>query len=600
MPEPVPQRIVPGAPPPVPLSKTQKKKRKANKPKDADSPIAATDAAAAVVLEKAPEPIEVQEPTLAPEAVPSTENPSTPLPEEEILLKPSPIVDLVHKRLKATSKKIQRIAGYAATDSEKLNDDQKRIIKTLPALEAIQKELGEVKKAIEVHESELVHELAAKRVETEKAEKARIAQAVSAAEAKLVSKTADILNLLRLRGAEIPSFITDSVERTAIYAATDALLGDDVERKHTVLNGFLFDTGKLDGISYSRITEITQLVLNPPRAPTPDEPIEEEQEDPIPAESNAETEPEVPVSEVPNATTSNSFHFIQESELVEAPSLKESAEWVSVEPQEHNPEVVAPTIETEAVAVNGLVSEDSLTPAPAQATLNWADSDDSGLPPIADVQAEFKASGSATPAEVEAPEAVEPVVNGTNHVEAPHRQEDDDGFTTQARGGRGRGGRGGHRGHGGHGGRGFRGGERGGYHGHRGGDQGGFRGGEHHGGFRGGDRGEFRGGDRGEHHGGFRGGDRGEFRGGDRGEFRGGDRGEFRGGDRGEFRGGDRGETGGFRGGDRGGYRRGDRGGYRGHGGDWRGDGERGRGRGRGRGGERGGPYPAPAPATPA
>ena len=106
MPEPVPQRIVPGAPPPVPLSKTQKKKRKANKPKDADSPIAATDAAAAAVLEKAPEPIEVQEPTLAPETVPSTENPSTPLPEEEILLKPSPIVDLVHKRLKATSKKI--------------------------------------------------------------------------------------------------------------------------------------------------------------------------------------------------------------------------------------------------------------------------------------------------------------------------------------------------------------------------------------------------------------------------------------------------------------------------------------------------------------
>lgn len=105
-PEPVPQRIVPGAPPPTPLSKTQKKKRKANKPKDADSPIAATDAAAAAVLEKAPEPVEVQEPTLAPETVPSTENPSTPLPEEEILLKPSPIVDLVHKRLKATSKKI--------------------------------------------------------------------------------------------------------------------------------------------------------------------------------------------------------------------------------------------------------------------------------------------------------------------------------------------------------------------------------------------------------------------------------------------------------------------------------------------------------------
>jgi len=47
------------APPLVPLLKTQE----ANKPQNADSPIAATDAAAAAVLETAPEPIEVQEPT---------------------------------------------------------------------------------------------------------------------------------------------------------------------------------------------------------------------------------------------------------------------------------------------------------------------------------------------------------------------------------------------------------------------------------------------------------------------------------------------------------------------------------------------------------
>jgi len=75
-------------------------------------------------------------------------------------------------------------------------------LKTLPTLEAVQKELGEVKKAVEVchnlihldvnfvefinwkqvHESELVHELALKRVEAEKAEKARVAEAVSAAQ----------------------------------------------------------------------------------------------------------------------------------------------------------------------------------------------------------------------------------------------------------------------------------------------------------------------------------------------------------------------------------------------------------------------------------
>lgn len=35
-------------------------------------------------------------------------------------------------------------------DAEKLNDDQKRTLKTLPTLEAVQKELGEVQKVIEV------------------------------------------------------------------------------------------------------------------------------------------------------------------------------------------------------------------------------------------------------------------------------------------------------------------------------------------------------------------------------------------------------------------------------------------------------------------
>ena len=82
MPEP-PQRTFLGASPPVTLSKPQKKRRKANKPKDAVA-VAAWAAAfkeSEAVLEPAPEPIEVQEPIIAPEPVPSTENPSTPSPK---------------------------------------------------------------------------------------------------------------------------------------------------------------------------------------------------------------------------------------------------------------------------------------------------------------------------------------------------------------------------------------------------------------------------------------------------------------------------------------------------------------------------------------
>ena len=215
MPEPVIQRIVPGAPPPTPLSKTQKKKRKAKaKSAEPGDTTALLEATSATLTEKTPE---TQEAALAPEVIAQSDSQMSLLPEEEVLLKPSPIVDLIHKRLKATTKKIvltlilsntvwlilfsfqSRISIYAATDPEKLNDDQKRTLKTLPTLEAVQKELGEVKKAVEVcnlfsfiptlfisllqvHESELVHELTAKRIEVEKADKVRIANAVSAAE----------------------------------------------------------------------------------------------------------------------------------------------------------------------------------------------------------------------------------------------------------------------------------------------------------------------------------------------------------------------------------------------------------------------------------
>jgi hypothetical protein len=98
------QRVVPGAPPPTPLSKSQKKKRKAKKTGDAEE-LTIPDSASAALIEKAPEPVDVQEGAVAPELVAKVEPPST-TPEEEISYKPSPIVELINKRLKATAKKI--------------------------------------------------------------------------------------------------------------------------------------------------------------------------------------------------------------------------------------------------------------------------------------------------------------------------------------------------------------------------------------------------------------------------------------------------------------------------------------------------------------
>ncbi|KAF8160611.1 hypothetical protein B0H34DRAFT_697356 [Crassisporium funariophilum] len=488
MPEPVAQRVVPGAPPPAPLSKTQKKKRKAKGKSGDESPV--IDSSSAALLEKAPESSEIQEGIVAPELV-AQESQAPPLPEEELLFKPSPIVDLIHKRLKATTKKISRISVYAATDSDKLNDDQKRTLKTLPTLEAIQKELGEVKKAVEVHEAELVQELTSKRLEVEKAEKARIANAVSAAETALVSKINDVLDVLRLRSSLATddsldiSNLADIAENSAIYSTADALLSDDEESKRAAVNGFLFGTGNVGGVTYTRILEIVQLALNPPRAPTPVQEEEvDEQQQPTPEESSVDSEAEAPVAGVPSGTASSSFRFIQESEL-ETLSFEEGVEQIEkADAAGHQEDHIG----------NGHVSEQpSAAPAPLQldnSTLNWAD-DEGGLPSIASLQATYKTSGSATPAEVaeEVLETPVPDANGHANGHAAPQQEEDDGFT-QARGGRGRG-----RGQGQ-----FRGGERGhrGFHrGGRGGPPGGDRGG-----FRGGDRGNFRG---------FRGGDRGSY-----------------------------------------------------------------------------------------
>ncbi|KAL0576296.1 hypothetical protein V5O48_005672, partial [Marasmius crinis-equi] len=177
------QRTVPGAPPSAPLSKSQLKRLRKAKSKNDDSASVASgvevpDTTAAALIEKAPEPADIQEGSVAPELV--TESPSQEQDQDqEVTLKPSPIIELISKRLKATNKKIMRITSYATADPETLNDDQKRTLNTLPALEAVVKELGEVKKAIETHEAELVQDLLRKRQEADAEQRQKIEEAVA-------------------------------------------------------------------------------------------------------------------------------------------------------------------------------------------------------------------------------------------------------------------------------------------------------------------------------------------------------------------------------------------------------------------------------------
>ena len=60
---------------------------------------------------------------------------------------------IVQKRLKANNKKLQRISGYE-NQVEALNADQKKAVAGKPALEAVQRELGELSKVFEEEEKE--------------------------------------------------------------------------------------------------------------------------------------------------------------------------------------------------------------------------------------------------------------------------------------------------------------------------------------------------------------------------------------------------------------------------------------------------------------
>ncbi|KAF8348403.1 hypothetical protein F5887DRAFT_647004 [Amanita rubescens] len=510
------QRIVPGAPPPAPLSKTQKKKRKAkvktgpeNSPIDTndidhpESPIITTpDAPAIPLVENAPDAGDSQKDVLAP----GQETPD--LPDE---LKHSPVVELVSKRLKATTKKITRITVYAATDPEKLNDDQKRILKSLPTLEAVQKELIEVKKAVEVHEAELAHELIAKKLETEKAQRARISDAVAAAESTLVTRMMDVLDLLRLRSLHASGeLVADQGEESTIHAIADALLGTDVEKKEAIIKDFL-QGSDFDGIPYTRLSEIIAAgLVAPPRTPTPP-PVEEIEE--VQVEVEPEPTAEVTVTGIPETVyPKTGFSFVQESEIDDTQPV-DDGEWIdagaSTAEQVLEEELANDHVEREVTPEPPI--QERVAPVVEEpttgASIDWA-TDETELPPITSIHESFGMTGPIPSAEVR----TEPVPEATNgrpprpHYRRPHH--DEEGFT-HSRGGRGRGGGRGFRGdRGGH--RGFRGGERGGRGGFRGGE-GGFRSGE--GGYRSGEGGyrSGEGGHRGEE-GGYRGGE-GGFRG---------------------------------------------------------------------------------------
>ncbi|TFY73607.1 hypothetical protein EWM64_g10404, partial [Hericium alpestre] len=327
MAEPAPQRIVPGAPPPPPSSKSGKKKRKSTKPKsELNSPavenVSIPDVTSAALIDHAPKPSEIKEGSVAEELLVQPEAPNGLLSASDER-RNSPIAEIVSKKLKNTTKKITRIQSYASTDPEKLNDDQRRSLKTLSSLEAVAKELEEVKKAIESYEAEQANEQLLKQLEAERVEAQRREQAIVEAQEQHAGRTSALLNFIRLQSllaARHPStahVAFDEPEVPALFSAVDELLGEDTESRQSLISGLLSGEGEFQGVSHSRFLDLTHAFLNPP--------VVEQEPAPVEVEIAAEEQPEFTAATAEAAPVpSGGFHFMQESEL-------ESQEYVAVE-----------------------------------------------------------------------------------------------------------------------------------------------------------------------------------------------------------------------------------------------------------------------------
>ncbi|KAI0321068.1 hypothetical protein OF83DRAFT_1101401 [Amylostereum chailletii] len=510
-------RIVPGAPPPAPSSKSQKKKRKTAKSEKADSPavtsVAIPDTISAALVDKAPAPADIAKGAVANDLVAHPPVNGDSQPSTESGHKQSPVVEMIHKRLKATAKKISRIQAYPSSDPEQLNEDQRKALATLPALEAVVKELDEVKKAVEVQEAEQVRERLALAAAIEQAHADKLTESLREIEAVHLTRTADLLSFLNFHSALIaghPSatnILSDESEVSAVQgAAAQLFFSEEEDRRRALINGLLTGLGDFQGVPHSRLLDLTRAFLQP--RPEPSFVAQEQEETPEPEASAVPSEAVVIEAVVPST---GPLSFMQESEL-EAPSMETSQEWVQIEDSSSLPvpEPVETVVEPEPTMEAIPAAADA---ADTTGNFDWAEDDEGDLPPIAGLHAKFGTSESPSPAQASTP--VPPEVDTFTPASTNGALPDDDGFVLHSRGGRSRGR-----------------GERGS----------GFRGG-----FRGGDRGGYRGGDRGGERGGFRGGFRGE-RGGERGRGR--SSGEWRGPppSDGEWRGGRGGGRGGPRG----------------------------------------------------
>lgn len=113
------KRFVPGAPPPAPLSKAQKKKRRTvKKDEPSEEPVSISNSHEAALVDKAPSETDIKSGEVADVLVAHEEAPTTSAVADEPEVggpKTSPVVEMLGKRIKALGKKIVRFASESCS-----------------------------------------------------------------------------------------------------------------------------------------------------------------------------------------------------------------------------------------------------------------------------------------------------------------------------------------------------------------------------------------------------------------------------------------------------------------------------------------------------
>ncbi|EFP76078.1 hypothetical protein PGTUg99_009411 [Puccinia graminis f. sp. tritici] len=320
-------RVIPGLssqPPNNPASKRSRKKKTGSKVDD-------TTKAVAPVPAIVDEPNELTEPAPAPviASVPEPLNgltPSAPPASASVSISP---VQQVQKRIRAATKKLQRIGGYESS-TVPLNEDQKRAIASKPALEATVKELQDLLKILEEDEKLDELRIQAVREEEELKVQGRVDSAVLSEQKKAESNLTFLLQFLHLYSlvnsatrptdSFAPPIVSPVIQNATAQelAAVNALFhrladgpiaggdGDAFDSINRFTQGHTGDV--IEGVSFAKVKEmVIQLTASPAELA----PVAQ-----IPPSNQDQLKVEEEVAPVNSSAPLGNMMFLQQSEVL--------------------------------------------------------------------------------------------------------------------------------------------------------------------------------------------------------------------------------------------------------------------------------------------